>query len=113
MEILASLAVVLVTGLFIITFIMQAFAIPSSSMEDTLLIGDHVFVNRVQFSPRTPGSDRSCLIVRSAAGILWCFFLPPSLDLYVVKRIIGIPGTTFICAMAWFIATASNWLSLM
>jgi signal peptidase I len=41
-EFLASLAGVLVTGLFIITFILQAFEIPSSSMEDTLLIGDHV-----------------------------------------------------------------------
>ena len=45
-EFLASLAGVLVTGLFIITFVLQAFEIPSSSMEDTLLIGDHVFVNR-------------------------------------------------------------------
>ena len=43
----------LVTGLFIITFIVQAFEIPSSSMENTLLIGDHVFVNRVQFAPPT------------------------------------------------------------
>ena len=50
-EFLASLAGVLVTGLFIITFILQAFEIPSSSMEDTLLIGDHVFVNREQFAP--------------------------------------------------------------
>ena len=41
-EFLASLAGVLVTGLFIITFVLQAFEIPSSSMEDTLLIGDHV-----------------------------------------------------------------------
>src|SRR2546421_11344996 len=53
-EFLASLAAVLVTGLFIITFVVQAFEIPSSSMEDTLLIGDHVFVNRVQFAPETP-----------------------------------------------------------
>ena len=45
-EFLASLAAVLVTGLFIITFVLQAFEIPSSSMENTLLIGDHVFVNR-------------------------------------------------------------------
>ena len=47
MEFLASLAAVLVTGLFIITFVVQAFEIPSSSMENTLLIGDHVFVNRI------------------------------------------------------------------
>ena len=52
-EFFASLAVVLVTGLFIITFIVQAFEIPSSSMENTLLIGDHVFVNRIIFAPRT------------------------------------------------------------
>src|SRR5437868_4600113 len=52
-EFLASLAAVLVTGLFIITFVMQAFEIPSSSMEETLLIGDHVFVNRVQFAPKS------------------------------------------------------------
>ena len=52
-EFIASIAVVLVTGLFIITFILQAFEIPSSSMENTLLIGDHVFVNRVLFAPVT------------------------------------------------------------
>ena len=52
-EFLASLASVLVTGLFIITFILQAFEIPSSSMVKTLLIGDHVFVNRIQFAPQT------------------------------------------------------------
>jgi len=46
-EFLASLAAVLVTGLFIITFVVQAFEIPSSSMENTLLIGDHVFVSCV------------------------------------------------------------------
>ena len=69
-------AAVLVTGLFIITFIMQAFAIPSSSMEDTLLIGDHVFVNRVQFAPRTAWLGPLFLIARSGTGISWCFFLP-------------------------------------
>ena len=53
MEFLASMAVVLVTGLFIITFNLQAFEIPSSSMENTLLIGDHVFVDRITLAPRT------------------------------------------------------------
>ena len=52
-EFLSSLAAVLVTGLFIITFVVQAFEIPSSSMENTLLIGDHVFVNRIQFAPKS------------------------------------------------------------
>ena len=61
-EFLASLAAVLVTGLFIITFVVQAFEIPSSSMENTLLIGDHVFVNRIVFAPKTSW-------VRSAASL--------------------------------------------
>jgi hypothetical protein len=52
-EFLALLAAVLATGLFIITFVVQAFAIPSISMENTLLIGDHVLVNRIQFAPKS------------------------------------------------------------
>ncbi|HYA23422.1 MAG TPA: signal peptidase I [Terriglobales bacterium] len=91
-EFLASLAAVLVTGLFIITFIVQAFEIPSSSMENTLLIGDHVFVNREQFAPGTrwvgpllPYRDirRQDIVV---------FLSPAEPGLYVVKRIIGAPG---------------------
>lgn len=91
-EFLASLAAVLVTGLFIITFILQAFEIPSSSMENTLLVGDHVFVNREQFAPPTrwlgpllPYRDihRQDIVV---------FLSPAEPGLYVVKRIIGVPG---------------------
>src|ERR1039457_4670264 len=52
-EFFASLAELLVIVLFIMTFVLQNFEIPSSSMEDTLLIGDHVFVNREQFAPPT------------------------------------------------------------
>src|SRR5208337_4360158 len=51
-EFIASIAAVLVTGLFIITFTLQAFVIPSSSMENTLLIGDHVFVDRMMLAPK-------------------------------------------------------------
>ena len=52
-EFFASLAELLVVVLFIMTFVLQNFEIPSSSMEDTMLIGDHVFVNREQFAPPT------------------------------------------------------------
>ena len=91
-EFLASLAGVLVTGLFIITFVLQAFEIPSSSMEDTLLIGDHVFVNREQFAsptrwmgPLMPYRDihRNDIVV---------FLSPEEQGLFVVKRIMGVPG---------------------
>lgn len=91
-EFLASLAAVLVTGLFIITFIVQAFEIPSSSMEDTLLIGDHVFVNRVQFAPRTPLVDPVVPYREIRRGDIVVFLSPAQPGLYVVKRIIGVPG---------------------
>ena len=91
-EFLASLAGVLVTGLFIITFVLQAFEIPSSSMEDTLLIGDHVFVNRVQFAapthwmgPLMPYRD----VHRDEIAV---FMSPEQPGLFLVKRIIGTPG---------------------
>ena len=91
-EFLASLAAVLVTGLFIITFIVQAFEIPSSSMEKTLLIGDHVFVNRVQFAPATRwvGPLLPYRPIRRQDVVV--FLSPAEPGLYVVKRIIGIPG---------------------
>jgi signal peptidase I len=91
-EFLASLAEVLVTGLFIITFVLQAFAIPSGSMEDTLLIGDHLFVNREQFAaptrwmgPLMPYRD----VRRDEIAV---FISPEQPGLFLVKRIIGIPG---------------------
>jgi len=91
-EFLSSIAGVLISGLFIITFILQAFEIPSSSMENTLLIGDHVFVNREQFAaaahwlgPLLPyrSIHREDIVV---------FLSPEQPGLFVVKRIIGVPG---------------------
>lgn len=91
-EFLASLAAVLVTGLFIITFIVQAFEIPSSSMERTLLIGDHVFVNRVQFAPTTRWVGPLLPYRSITRQDIVVFLSPAEPGLYVVKRIIGIPG---------------------
>lgn len=91
-EFLASLAVVLVVGLFIITFIVQAFEIPSSSMEDTLLIGDHVFVNRIGFSPASQYLGPILPYRAPQDGNIVVFLSPAEPGLYVVKRVIGVPG---------------------
>ena len=93
-EFLASLAAVLVTGLFIITFVVQAFEIPSSSMEDTLLIGDHVFVNRIQFAPRSTwvGPLLPYRDVHFGDIVVFLHPDPEYAGTYVVKRIIGVPG---------------------
>ena len=90
-EFIASMAVVLVVGLFIITFCMQAFEIPSSSMENTLLIGDHVFVDRDTLGPKTKWMP--LIPYRSIQRHDIVVFLSPAEPgLYVVKRIVGIPG---------------------
>ena len=91
-EFLASLAGVLVTGLFIITFVLQAFEIPSSSMENTLLIGDHVFVNREQFAPPTKWMGPLLPYRNIRRGDIVVFLSPEEQGLFVVKRIMGIPG---------------------
>src|SRR6202158_1892974 len=91
-EFLASLAEVLVTGLFIITFVSQAFAIPSGSMEDTLLIGDHLFVNRVQFSKPSAWIGRLMPYRELHHDETAVFLSPEQPGLFLVKRIIGVPG---------------------
>ena len=91
-EFLASLAGVVVTGLFIIIFMAQAFAIPSGSMENTLLVGDHVFVDRIQFAPATSWARSVVPYGQIHRGDIVVFFSPQTPGLHVVKRIIGVPG---------------------
>lgn len=90
-EFISSIASLLVTGLFIITFCLQAFEIPSSSMVKTLLIGDHVFVDRVRLAP--PTKWMKLIPYREVKrGDIVVFVSPAEPGLYVVKRIIGVPG---------------------
>lgn len=91
-EFIASIAIVLVTGLFIITFTLQAFTIPSSSMENTLLIGDHVFVDRILLAPATKWISKLIPYRGPRRGDVFVFLHPAEPGLYVVKRIIGLPG---------------------
>ena len=91
-EFLASLASVLVTGLFIITFVLQAFEIPSGSMEDTLWIGDHVFVNRVQFAPAAGELGKLLPYRNPHHDEVVVFVSPVQPGLFLVKRLIGVPG---------------------
>jgi signal peptidase I len=92
LEFIASIAVVLVVGLFIITFNLQAFEIPSSSMENTLLIGDHVFVDRVSFAPKTPWLGHLEPYRAPKRGDIVVFLSLTEPGMYIVKRIIGVPG---------------------
>lgn len=91
LEAFASICAVLVIGLFVLTFIVQNFEIPSSSMEKTLLIGDHVVVDRETVAP--PAKWFPLTHYREIQrGDIIVFFKPENPDLYLVKRVIGIPG---------------------
>ena len=92
-ESIAGIASVLVVGLFILTFIVQHFEIPSRSMEKTLLVGDHVFVDRL--TPTGKGPMSWLFPYRQLRrGDTAVFMTPNPADkgLYLVKRIIGVPG---------------------
>ena len=90
LEFVASIAGVLVFGLFILTFVFQNFVIPSGSMLKTLLIGDHVLVDRVTLAP-----DAHLPFVHQRnvrRGDIVVFYKPGEPDLFLVKRVVGIPG---------------------
>jgi len=92
-ESIAGIASVLVVGLFILTFIVQHFEIPSRSMEKTLLVGDHVFVDRL--TPAGKGAMSWLFPYRDLHRGDTAVFMTPDANekgLYLVKRIIGVPG---------------------
>jgi len=91
-EFIASIAVILVTGLFIITFTLQAFTIPSASMENTLLIGDHLFVDRILLAPMTKWIGKLIPYRDPQHGDVFVFIAPAQPGLYLVKRVMGVPG---------------------
>jgi len=91
-EFLASLAGLFVIVLFLMTFVLQNFEIPSSSMEDALLIGDHVFVNREQFATPTHWLGPLMPYRDPQRGDIFVFLSPEEKGLFVVKRVIGVPG---------------------
>jgi signal peptidase I len=91
-ESVSGIASVFVSGLFIITFIVQAFEIPSESMENTLLVGDHVFVDRLTPLPKASFAGAIMPYGEIKRGDIIVFLHPREHGMYVVKRVMGIPG---------------------
>jgi len=89
---LESLVVTLILALFGITFLVQAFQIPSNSMEDTLLIGDHVMVDKLDFAPRTAWLGPLLPYEPIHRGDVVVFKYPVDPAMHLVKRAIGLPG---------------------
>jgi len=93
-EYFESLVIAVVLALSIRTFAVQAFKIPSGSMEPTLLIGDHLLVNRFVFGPASSGVRRWLPMKTIHRGDILVFKHPRDPERDLVKRIIGLPGET-------------------
>ena len=90
-----AIVIALVLALFIRTFIVQAFKIPSGSMENTLAIGDHLLVNKFIYGTEVPLIDKRIMTVRNPQrGDIIVFKYPKDPDKDFIKRVIGTPGDT-------------------
>jgi signal peptidase I len=88
---LQSLMGTVVIAVFVITFIVQAFQIPSESMMNTLLVGDYLLVNKLCYGER--GDGRYLMPYQKIArGDIIVFHYPVDPKQHFVKRVIGVPG---------------------
>ncbi|MGA7842213.1 MAG: signal peptidase I [Candidatus Acidiferrales bacterium] len=91
-EFLEMLLVTMLLALFGTTFVVQAFKIPSGSMEPTLLIGDHVFVNKFIFEGTGAWYEKLLPYRDIRRGDIIVFKFPFDDHPHYVKRVIGLPG---------------------
>lgn len=89
---LASLLVTIIIAVFGVTFVVQAFKIPSPSMAPTLLVGDHLLVNKFIFGGRGAWYDRLLPYRPIRRGDVIVFKYPYEDHPYYVKRVIAVPG---------------------
>jgi signal peptidase I len=94
-EYFESIVIAVILALFIRTFVVQAFKIPTGSMENNLLIGDHLLVNKFILGPTASALERTLLPMSTIKrGDVVVFKYPEEPDRDFIKRIIGLPGET-------------------
>ncbi len=94
-EYFETIVIAVVLALFFRTFVVQAFKIPTGSMEPNLLIGDHLLVNKFVFAPTLSSLERAVLPTRAVRrGDVVVFKYPEDPERDFIKRVIGLPGET-------------------
>ena len=94
-EYFESIVIAVILALFIRTFVVQAFKIPTGSMEENLLIGDHLLVNKFIFGPTDSGAEHRLLPVTDIRrGDVVVFKYPEEPERDFIKRVVGLPGET-------------------
>src|ERR1700732_3222950 len=92
-EYFESIVIAVILALFIRTFVVQAFKVPTGSMENNLLIGDHLLVNKFIFGPTVSGVEERLLpITPIRRGDIVVFKYPEEPERDFIKRVIGLPG---------------------
>lgn len=89
---IAEWTVTIILLLFATTTLVQAFVIPSASMENTLLVGDHVLVDKLVYSPPGPLTKKLLPYRDVRRGDVIVFRYPLNIKEDYVKRAIGVPG---------------------
>ena len=90
-----SLLIAFALFLFIRTFLVEAFRIPTGSMENTLLVGDFLFVNKAVYGAQIPFSHAHLpALAQPRRGDVVVFVPPHDSSKYYVKRLVGMPGDT-------------------
>jgi len=96
-ENIEAIIIAIILALIIRTFIVQAFKIPSGSMKPTLLIGDHILVNKFIYGVKIPVLGNTIISVnKPVRGDIIVFKYPEEPDKDFIKRVIGIPGDSII-----------------
>lgn len=94
-EYFESIVIAVVLALFVRTWAVQAFTIPTGSMEHNLLVGDYLLVNKFVFGPALSDGERVVLPTGAVRrGDIVVFKFPRDPDRDFIKRIIGLPGET-------------------
>jgi len=92
-EYFESIVIAVILALFVRTFVLQAFKIPTGSMENNLLIGDHLLVNKFVYSPTATGLERAVFPIGTIRrGDVLVFKSPVEPERDLIKRVIGLPG---------------------
>jgi len=90
-----AILIALVLAFIIRSFLVQAFKIPSGSMIPTLLVGDHILVNKFVFGPQVPFTKyRLFSFQKPERGQVVVFLEPTERNKDFIKRVIGLPGET-------------------
>jgi signal peptidase I len=90
-EYVEAFAIAILLALFIRTFVVQAFKIPSGSMKPTLLIGDHLLVNKFIYGIKIPFLDRIIIpVAKPATGDIVVFKFPKDESKDFIKRVVGV-----------------------